>query len=359
MSRRIFIFSLLSLSLTACSNTDHAKRALGGFDYAKTVEKTAIVVPKGLDQPKYSKKYMVSKDISLAGPIGEKVDIRAPSLVLPIAASSRVELNSTKAKIWFDKVLEDKDLETFILNALKGRIADDGVEFDVVDEKNHLYESSWYHTKQESGFWLWSHFDTIESMRFQYQLETKPHRRSVAISVKLIDYKNKSGATIMDPIDQQRAEMAMLNDIVGHVDYMYRKNQREHRLMRATQKIVTIGENSHGESAYIVELEKEYLWDNLPGFFEKYGFALDDLNETKNIYFVSFTKPDSSLWDSIWGEGEPIIDLTNGKYQFVLKAVDKKTALTIYDENGAALSAETLLHVFDVMEPGLSFRNLN
>ncbi|MBL4910206.1 MAG: outer membrane protein assembly factor BamC [Alteromonadaceae bacterium] len=357
MSRRIFIFLLLSLSLSACSSVDNAKRALGDFDYAKASEAKELIVPKGLDKPVYANKYALATDINTNGPVGDKVDIRAPSLVLPTAASSRVELNSTTAKIWFDKAIEDKDLKDFILGALKGKVIDDGVEFDVVNEQKNLYESSWYHKTKESGFWLWSYTDTLKSMRFEYQLETKPHGRSVALLVKLIDFKDKDGSTKMDPIEQQRAEVAMLNSIIGHVDYMYRKNRREHHLLLATQKIVTIGKNSANESSYIIELEKDYLWDNLPAFFEKYGFTLDDLNETKSIYYVTFVKPENSLWDSIWGDSKAIIDLTNAQYQFKLTAVGKKTALTIYDKEGKPLSAETLLHIFDVMEPALSFRD--
>lgn len=359
MNRRIFIFSFLVLSISACSTVDNAKRAVGDFEYGKVTESKTLIVPKGLEPPKIANDYVISTDINHKGPVGKKVDIRAPALVLPIAASSRVELNSTKAKIWFDKVLEDKNLEEFIISALKDKLDSDGVAIKTIDAKKHLFESDWYHKTKESGFWLWSDVTTIESMRFQYQLETKPHGRSVALTVNLVSFEEKDGSNKMDIIDKQRAEVAMLNAVVGHVDYMYRKNQRENRLMRATQKIASIGQNSMGDPAYIVELKKDYLWSNLPSFFEKYGFIIDDLNESKNIYYVNFTQPDNSLWDTLWGDGAPVIDLANAKYQFILTAVDNKTALTLADENGKALSLETLNKIFAVMEPGLSFRNLN
>jgi outer membrane protein assembly factor BamC len=357
MSRRIFIFSLLTLSISACSSVENAKRAAGDFDYAKASETKPLIIPKGLDTPVYSNQYALVNNINTNGPVGKKVDVRAPALVLPVAASSRVELNSTKAKIWFDKVLENKDLKTFILNAIKDKLSEDGVELRTIDVKQHRYESSWYHKTKEKGFWLWSYTDTLSSMRFEYQLETKPHGRSVAVTVKLVEYKDKNGNNKMDPIDQQRAEVRMLNNITEHVDYLYRKEKRENRIMRATQKIVAIGDNPNKEAAYIIELEKDYLWDNLPDFFEKYGFTLDDLNESKNIYYVTYVKPDNSLWDSIWGDDKAIIDLANAKYQFKLTTMGNKTALTIYDEAGHALSKETLQRIFSVMEPALSFRN--
>ncbi len=357
MSRRIFIFSLLSLSLTACSSVDNAKRASGDFDYAKATETKPLVMPKGLKKPAYANQYTLAKNINTQGPVGDKIDIRAPALVLPTAAGARGELNSTITKVWFDKVLEDQNLAEFILGAVKDKLSDDGVELTTINAKQHLYESSWYHKTKEAGFWLWSDLETIASMRFQYQLTTKPHGRSVSLTVKLIDFKAKNGSTVMDPIDQQRAEVAMLNNIVGHVDYLYRKQKREKRILRATQKIVAIGENNAEEAAYIIDLEKDYLWANLPSFFEKYGFALDDLNESKSIYYVTFTKPDNSLWDTIWGDSKAIIELKDAKYQFKLSEKGKQTALSIYDEEGNVLASDTLERIFPVMEPALSFRD--
>jgi outer membrane protein assembly factor BamC len=362
MNRRIFIFSLLSLSISACSGLNSAKHANGGFEYVKIKEQAPLVIPPPLKEPEYKQDYQVNNKVA-PGPTGEKIDVRSPALVLPIAASTRVEPDSKAIKIWFDKVLEDKDLTEFILSALKEKVTNDGVDFTVVDAQQHTYQSGWYHNTEETGLWFWSDVKVKESMRFQYQLETKPHGRSVALTVKLIAYKNEeTGDTQMDPIDQQRAEVSMLNNVIGYVDYKYRQYQKENRLMKATQKIVSISENSIGEPAYLIDMREDYVWSNLPAFFEKYGFEIHDLNESKRIYYVNFVKPDASLWDSIWGDAQPVIDLPEQKYQFALSKIDgkqNKTIISIYDEAGNALDQETLTRIFDVVEPGLSFRVVN
>jgi outer membrane protein assembly factor BamC len=198
-------------------------------------------------------------------------------------------------------------------------------------------------------------------MRFRYELATKPHGRSVSLKVSLIDYMetNQQGSVDkVDPIDKQRAEMAMLNEVVSQVDYEYRLQQRENRLMRANQKLVTIGENSKLEPTYLVEMDLEPLWSNLPIFFEQHGFKITDLNENKHIYFVTFVQPNVSVWDKIWGEDAPVVELENSKYTFVLTDADEQTALTIYREDGTPVPKETLTRIFPVMEPGLSFRNV-
>jgi len=359
MSRRVVVFSLLALTISACSSGD-SKRAVGGFKYAQTPEAKKLVVPQGLDQPKEHRDFQISNDINHNGPIGKDVDIRAPSLVLPVAASSRVIADSEDSIIWFDQILEDRSLVEFIQLALKNELMSADVELNLVDGKVTTYESGWFHEEVESG-WIFKSIENAESMRFKYKLVTKPHGRSVSLQVTLIDYMktdNRGGAKSINPIDQQRAEMAMINEIIAQVDYMYRLEQKEVRIMRANKQMVAIGENPQAEPAYIVEMDFDYLWSNLPVFFEKHGFVITDLNESDKIYYVDFTTPDIGVWDKIWGDEAPVVDIADAKYQFMLTKMADQTALTIYNAEGNVLPVETLERIFAVMEPGLSFRNI-
>lgn len=371
MSRQLFYFSVLSLALSACSSHDN-KRAQGNFDYAKKQEAKEFIVPEDLDKPAKKQKFLISNKINLQGPVGKKMDIRAPSLVLPIAASSRVITDSEEAIIWFDKVFEDKDLLTFIKSAFTDQLTSDDVNYESIDAANfrdenlkgktEVYESQWYHNELETG-WLFTDIESSTSMRFRYEFYTKPHGRSVSLKVSLIEYMktdNEGGTKSINPIDKQRAEMAMLNEIVAQVDYNYRLQQQENRLLRANQQLVTIGENKNAEAAYVVEMALDNLWDNMPIFFEKQGFTITDLNESNKIYYVDFVKPDGSLWDSIWGDEQPVIDMANAKYQFVLAPLDDKnqqTSVTIYNADGKALPLETLERIFPVMKSALSFKS--
>lgn len=369
MNRQWLYFSVISFTLSACSSVDN-KRAEGNFDYATKQESRALIVPENLDKPEQKGEFLISNEINKQGPIGKDMDIRAPSLVLPIAASSRTEAESSDAIIWFDKVLEDQDLLVFIKNSLISQLASDEVSYNTLDISNddlkgmsEVYESEWYHSEVETG-WLFSNIEVSTSMRFRYELFLKPHGRSVSLKVALIDYmktNEQGGSKEIDPIDKLRAEMAMLNEIVGQVDYNYRLKLRENRLMRANQKLVTIGENKESENAYVVEMGLDNLWDNMPIFFEKYGFIVNDLNETNKIYYVDFTKPDTSIWDSIWGDEIPVIDVADAKYKFVLATLDdeaQKTSVSIYNSDGQPLSLATLERIFPVMEAGLSFKNI-
>ena len=359
MNRRIFYFSLLSLAVTGCGSINN-KSAMGGFEYAKEKEAKNLSIPEGLNKPKENAKFFISDDINHQGPIGQNVDVRAPSLVLPVASASRVVQGTTTSKIWFDQIIEEIDLKDFLIEALREQLVSDGVELNPIGQNDMAFESDWYHKEKISGYWLLESVESTESIRYSYSFEAKPHGRSVALSVKLIDYMRtdeKGASKTIDLIDKQRAEMTMLNEIVAQVDFKYRLKQRENRLMRANQKFVTLGENAEAEPAYIAEIELEMLWSNMPLFFADYGFEITDLNESKKIYFVDFVKPDNSLWAVIWGDDLPVIDVDEAQYQFVLADTEGKTSVTIYDGEGNVLPVETLERIFPVMEAGLSFRD--
>jgi len=359
MNRKIFYFSLLSVAVASCGTVNN-KRAVGDFDYAQQQEGKALKIPAGLDKPKNVDTFYVTEKINYQGPVGADVDVRAPSLVLPIAASTRAESNSAAATVWFDQVLDNEDLKSFIVQALKSQLVSDNVELQQVDEAGLVFETDWYHNETEAGTWPFKEIVKSESIRYRYLLESKSHGRSVSLTVELVDYlktDKAGGSKRIDVIDQQRAEMNMLNEVIAQVDYLYRLKQQENRLMRANQTFVSLDENSVGEAAYIVEIEVDLLWSNLPLFFEDHGFTIKDLNESTKIYYVEYQQPKASFWDSIWGETLAIVDLPNGKYQFQLEAIADKSAVTIYDEQGVALSVETLEKIFNVMEAGLSFKD--
>ena len=388
MSCRVLYLSLLALSLTACSSVNN-KKAEGNFDYQHKAVANDLVIPANLTKPKQSKDFFITNKINHQGPVGEDMDIRAPSLVMPIAASSRVVEESGMAIIWFDKVLEDKDLLAFIEKTIIDKLAEDKISYNYIDEdtevtlskviegatslketsikregiKTAIIESNWYHNEVDVG-WIFTEISLSKSVRFRFQLLAKSHGRSVSLRVSLIDFlqtDETGGSKTMDPIDKQRAEKAMLNELIAAVGYNYRIQQREDRLTRANQKLVTFGKNNADEDAYVIEMGLEELWGNMPLFFEKHGFTISDLNEDKKIYYVDFVKPDISIWDSIWGHDVPVIDVNDANYQFVLTPLDElnqKTIVTIYNASGEPLTLEKLELIFPVMEKGLSFRDV-
>lgn len=358
MNRQLVYVSLLSAALVACSSNDK-RTADGGFEYVKVDEGKPLIMPEALKAPKQNSTYMITNEINQSGPVGDQMDIRAPSLVLPIATSTRLDPKATNAVVWFDQELDDVKLADFVQQVIADMLVDNGAQMTVVDAQNYIFESNWIKTEKEEGSFFSSKIDS-KSEKYRYTFDVKPHGRSLLLKVELIDYEASASKSELTQIDQHRAEIAMLNNVIGHVDYEYRLKEREHRLMIANQKLLSIGENAKQEPSYLVEMQRDRLWQNLPLFFNDYGFKVTDLNETKRIYYVTFEKPEIGIWDSIWGSDTPIVEIENAKYEFRLFDTEtpRQTALTIYNESGEVVSAQVLERIFPVVEPGLSFRNI-
>ena len=260
MSRKIIGCSLIALAVTACSGND-ARRASGDFDYVNKEEAQQLSIPSNLSKPKQSNEFYIVEQEKVQGPVGKEVDIRAPSLVLPIATSSRSVRESTDAVIWFDKVLEDKDLKFFIYQSIEKVLQEQEIGLHAISDDGLSFESDWFHKEKEEG-WVLKDVVSSESSKFRFDLLTKPHGRSVGIKTTLAGYMKtdqQGGTKSIDPIDKSRAEMAMLNKITAQVDYEYRKQQRENRLLKAAQQLVSLATNTQGEAAYSVEMPSDLL----------------------------------------------------------------------------------------------------
>lgn len=358
MDRRILCLSILSLSLAACSNVETRKQAKGDFDYVKNKPYQELKIPEGLTKPQEADLYKVP-DAHNNGPVGKKVDVRAPALVLPLASGSRIDEFDKTAAVWFDKIDDERDLREQIIKAISDYLETENVTFSNVDETNNIWESEWFNLEKESGYLFWKNVDVAESWRFRYSLLTKPHGRSVGLNVDLIDYMqttDKSATKKIDPIEQQRVEMAMVNAITAQLDYQYRLNNKADRIARANMEIVTLEQTDDGETAFLIDYPIDELWRYLPGFFEQYNFKVVDLNEDKYIYDVEYNFVEPSLWDSIWGDDAEVVMFEDGVYHFDLKAIGKQTQLMIRNDQNEVLSKTLLEENFEVLEPALSFR---
>ncbi|TKB44360.1 outer membrane protein assembly factor BamC [Thalassotalea mangrovi] len=353
MNRRTLYLSLLALTVSACSTVETRKQAKGEFDYVNQEVPDALVVPAHLNNPERPSEYEVPPLQGTAGPVGEELDIRAPALVLALASGSRIDEFDQTAQIWFDKIDDDSDLYAVVVGAIENYLQEEGVE--LTSKQGTELKSDWFHQQTTSGFWLWEDVSTSESWRFKYSLVTKPHGRSIGLNVDLIDYKSADGSSQIDPIEQQRVEMAMINAVSAQLDYEYRLNLRDQRLAKANRKVVAMGSDEQGQSAYLVDYPRQEFWDMLPQFFEKYNFSVTDLNESKYVYMVNYERNDPSLWEGIWGDAVDVIDLDDGSYEFHLVAKDKKTLLKIYNDQKQLLSETELESNFDIMSSALSF----
>lgn len=363
--KRSFVLILLGVfTISGCSGTS-SNLALGKFDYIDKTEGKPLVIPDNLTKPNKNTKFTI-KPLAVKGDYGKDIDVRSPSLVLPIATASRLEKNSSKAYVWFDQVIDDEELYPFILSSVKEMLDDKGVSLLAVNEQDKHFQSSWLIKEDVYDYVLYSKLVGVENSKFDFYFDVKPHGRSVGVQVVasgfMKTFKDIGSTSERGYIEQQRAEMQVLNSIIEKVDFRYRSYQNVSRNERENQQVVSIGKNAKREATYIVEMELDTLWSLIPEFFDEHGFNVIDLNQPTKEYYLDYERPSNSIWSYLGiSQKVPVIKLEKGKYQFKLRESSNnstRTDVTIYDAEGNALSKEVLESIFPVIEEGLSFKDL-
>lgn len=342
------------LTLAACSSPGNKNSARGSFEYAKLEEPAVIAIPDSLDKPRFSDHYKINDKINTQGPIGAKVDIRAPALALPLATGTRVEPDDNSATIWFDQVDDTTPLVDQISRAINDYFAE--IKVQLSNSQTNEFSSDWLNKYRDTGFWFWQSQEVVESGKYKITLVPKPHGRSLMLTAELVDYKSVDSNKTINPIEKQRAEVALVNEIVAQVAYQYRVDLFERQQSIAIEDMVTKGQTDEGSDAIIVKLPFDSLWDNMPLFFDKYGFTQTDLNETKKLYYVDYVKPDASFWDSVWGDEIATLNIPDASYQFKLVKSGKDTAVMLLDEEGNPVPDSLIDENMSVLIEALSFR---
>ncbi|WP_371185965.1 outer membrane protein assembly factor BamC [Thalassotalea maritima] len=360
MDRRLICLPFIALSLAACSSSETRHQAKGGFDYVKINSSQQLQVPTGLEAPQNNQLYAIPQLTRTDGAVGEKIDVRAPSQVLPLAAGSRVDEFDNSAAIWFDKVDDSRDLRQYVVRAITGYLEEKNVGLKRGDEENNVWESDWFQRNEESGALFWQTIESSESWRFRYSLVTKPHGRSVGLNVELIDYMltdQNSTTKQISPLEKERVEIAMVNEISAQMDYLYRVNNRDDRLGRANMQLVKKTLTESGEPALLIEYPADDVWSYLPGFFEDNNFTIVDLNEDNRVYEVEYTYVEPSIWSKMWADEISVLSLANGVYRFKVESQGDKSVLRIMDAKNQPIEQAKFDENLPLLESALSFRN--
>jgi len=230
--------------VVACSSSHESlKQAELDFDYIEIEATDDILLPEGVEAPAYSHEYTIPEqgDEARKTYIGEKVDVRSPSLVLPILSDSRVEQRKGKVILWIDIPDDNHHMEAMLWAIIKGYLASENREIESFSQEDGFLDTKWYELSNDKENEN-SHAVYNLKQRYQYNVLVKPHGRTVGISAKLIGYQQQvveAGAWNEDisAIDSQRYSVQALNKLILFFD----SNQKEYQAKFTASKPNTLG----------------------------------------------------------------------------------------------------------------------
>ncbi|GAB3293698.1 outer membrane protein assembly factor BamC [Pseudidiomarina andamanensis] len=324
---------------SACTFTPK-QQAEGKFDYTELAAENSIQPAPNKQLPDATNRYTVP-DAERKGPIGKEVPILAPKLVWPVADGSRVEEAEDQVRVYFDELDGMSDIEQYVwqgaLQAL--RIRNIGVTEQVDRQRiktDWVVETFEYGEEDEEVTIL---------RRFQFDFNTAEHGRTTAVNSSVIDREITAADTV--EIDKnylsfrdRDAATAALNMIISEIAMTQQTGVADVDDEGAV--LIDMGFDEDGYASFIMGASFSYTWALMKNVLPELGFEVDDFNRENGRYYVTY-KVDDSFWS---GRSEGKLQLPEGAYEVKVTGDAKRTSITLFRDNGDALSADEVMQIF-------------
>lgn len=336
------------VSLSGCNvfiNEAHNERNYRTHEGVKT--------PPSLSQPAQDPVYKM--DVGQYDNNPEATNYRPPAQVLTVAKGSWVEEGDKQARIYFDKNDGIVDLDEFVWDSIKAVIAENNATTTKEDKLLGIIETDWYAIIKAEESWLWDDEVSENLERFRFTIEEKSHQRTASLRAELIDFKGDD--TLTDLLKQQ-LEVRALNQVVAEFDYRYRQLEVENR---KRQGIISLemGFDNKGNAALVTEQSYDAVFDRFSGLLERLSFTIVEIKTDTGLITADYNKPESSVWDSIWGDDVAQLPIEEGQYQILVsKTKEGGTSLTWMDDKGETLEPGTMNGLQQALEAALIQRGI-
>lgn len=312
------------------------------------VTNNRIVVPQSLDNPGINPELqlpVVNKKL-LTGPVGEAVDVRAPTAPYRSDVGCHTQWSSGEAIVWFEHdgshgIKTEDDAWMLLASVLKtmnvavGKIAKGQYVLTTIARDFTEFGKPYDDTDADLG---------LKRYKQIYQIRVGRNAQGeIGIATKLVgSMTSLSSGTkmkdVLDMIEQERFAMGFSNQIIHEIDT---KNQQS--AYDPDNLIVSLGQDNNNHDAILVEAPFETTMELLNGMFPRCGWKINSHSVAKAEYDVEVL--DSA--DDLIKLGANIrLDIKHGKYKIRLGIHGSSTAITFYDEKDAPLSSQEVSRLY-------------
>lgn len=337
--------------LTGCSSFSERHQASGDLEYLKEKAHQRMVLPEGFAPLKPSTEY----DIPAIGNkvnvnlVGHKLDIRAPSLIMPVAPNSLTSDNTQETQVIFESFLSKEEFTTDLWGKLSAFISQQkyGVSEQVQGSSlsTNSIESNEYF---KLLFGLDEDFNLSQKYNFNITIDEQGYK--AVVTVKLIDHKEEDKIVELNQFATRRYESRMLNLFLSHVYAEH--NQALIADRNAVKKGIKLelGFDDEQNTAYTVHAPYEVVWEKLDIVLPQLGLIVDDRDKSISTYFTHFDKDTDGFWSKLfsWGSSDASVVLNDKeKYQIKLTERGKVSVLTIVDNEGQFIAPEKMTEMLN------------
>ncbi len=345
---------VLILAVTACSTPIERRQANGSDDYIKAKASSKLVIPEGLQEPKYTKEYQIPELGKQSNKqLGDSLDIRPPLQVLPTAEGTHVEDAGNGIKIVIESIDNATNLKQEITTSIKAFLKYRDIKILKETQSPLTIQTDWIESKEVIDSSMWG-ADKVYSLRqrYEFDINIKPHGRTGDVTIKLIEHHESYNGTeqsiMLTGDDEHRYAVDMLNSAVSYLSQAREKSIKTKRLARSagisTKFVSTPVDSQH----WVAKAEFDKVWDRLRIVLPEAGFEVVDVDTNKGLYYVDF-KQETGFWSSLWGDSKEL-KLKNGSYRIVATKGEfpNTTDIKIVTVDEKALDSEAITSMSDL-----------
>ncbi|MXR67234.1 outer membrane protein assembly factor BamC [Shewanella sp. JBTF-M18] len=354
---------LLVAAVTACSTPIDRRQANGNDEYANVTAQPKLVIPAGLNQPKYNTEYDIPEVGSKVDKtlVGKKLDIRPPLQVLPMAEGTHVEESSDSIKIVVESIDNDIDLRNEMFSILDEYFSRHEIKILKEDRESGVIETDWIENQEIIDSSMWG-ADEVYSVRqrYRFSVNVRPHGRSGNLAIELIEHEESFDGKAQDILltgeDKRRYTVDMLNNTIAYMSVKRAKAIKAKRLREslgidvALVKAPEVAENETTEQSYwLADAGYSRTWDRLRIVLPEMGFEIVDLDSNKGLYYINVSD-DSGFWSSLWSDKK--LPIKEGSYRLQIEQDtndETKTRIYLKDKEDSPVSNEVVEAVYDGM----------
>ncbi len=360
--QKILVGGVLLAMLAGCSSPESRKQAVKSFDYLDASLATPLTT-EGVGELAQDPTYKIPAIGSgaRADYLGQKVDIRSPSQVLPILQGTYVNESADRVTVTFTEAVRGGTVKDDVWTLMLNFLAQQNVATLSLDKERGEMVSDYFVFDESFGsFWSKTHYRSKE--QYKFYLSESASARSASLGVELLDVTESIDGDVnkeaLTTAEKNRYETNMINRLLV---FALAEHQRLAGAAQTADNRVPIelGFDANGLPAWLTTVEYEKVWNKLPLALAALNFEQEASNKTLGFYRMSFKQPSEKFWKE---QGVRRFDLDKGDYLFQLgQSQDGQTLVTIFDKDKKPLSVQQVssiyLSIADLMQKQMQVEN--
>ncbi|WP_373100737.1 MULTISPECIES: outer membrane protein assembly factor BamC [Pasteurellaceae] len=317
-------------TLTACSVSNESKQQ-SNDNFAEKGRDLPAFVPLasgGVTLPKQDQTYQLPQ---VKVTPSQSVDIRPPTMPIAMINNSIAQFDGERSLIVYP--LEKQ--EVYNLKQVERLLKEQGITYSA---QNGQLVTDWAPTGRA---------DDVGDTQIRYQIEQVATRDASALAISVLDMKRDNIIFTPSVTDKQRYTSDRLNQLVGELNSVYRKQQQD--LNNAVQTPIqsALTTDNNGRTALALGAPFNQAWARLGGALPLLGFEITAENGGRGYRELKYKPLDADEWRR-FGVMRP--ELEKGAYSMQLSALGKQSAVVISDEDGNALSGAPAQAIYQAIQ---------